>query len=104
MLRTERDATPLPVSRWLKSTAWLTDHLHDRDVVVVDGSYPPVGVTPKPDVHADYCAGHIPGAVLKTIHSVYGHDGFLLEYEQIENEIERFLAAEKTVYHELETI
>ena len=73
MLRTERDPTPLPASRWLKSTAWLADHLHDRDVVVVDGSYPPVGVTPKPDVHADYRAGHIPGAGFFDIDAVADH-------------------------------
>jgi thiosulfate/3-mercaptopyruvate sulfurtransferase len=73
MLRTERDPTPLPVSRWLKSTEWLAEHLHDRDVVVVDGSYPPVGVTPKPDVHAEYRAGHIPGAVFFDIDAVADH-------------------------------
>jgi thiosulfate/3-mercaptopyruvate sulfurtransferase len=73
MLRTERDPTPLPVSRWLKSTEWLAEHLHDRDVAVVDGSYPPVGVTPKPDVHADYRTGHIPGAVFFDIDAVADH-------------------------------
>jgi thiosulfate/3-mercaptopyruvate sulfurtransferase len=73
MLRTERDPAPLPVSRWLKSTEWLAEHLRDRDVVVVDGSYPPVGVTPKPDVHADHRAGHIPGAVFFDIDAVADH-------------------------------
>jgi thiosulfate/3-mercaptopyruvate sulfurtransferase len=73
MLRTDRDPVPLPVSRWLKSTEWLAEHLHDRDVVVVDGSYPPVGVTPKPDVHAEYRAGHIPGAVFFDIDAVADH-------------------------------
>jgi thiosulfate/3-mercaptopyruvate sulfurtransferase len=73
MLRTERDPAPLPVSRWLKTAEWLVEHLRDRDVVVVDGSYPPVGVTPKPDVHADYRAGHIPGAVFFDIDAVADH-------------------------------
>jgi thiosulfate/3-mercaptopyruvate sulfurtransferase len=73
MLRTERDPAPLPASRWLKSTEWLADHLHDRDVGVVDASFPPVGVTPKPDVHADYRAGHIPGAVFFDIDAVADH-------------------------------
>jgi thiosulfate/3-mercaptopyruvate sulfurtransferase len=73
MLRTERDPAPLPASRWLKSTEWLADHLRDRDVAVVDASFPPVGVTPKPDVHADYRAGHIPGAVFFDIDAVADH-------------------------------
>jgi homoserine O-acetyltransferase len=38
-----------------------------------------------------FIADNIPGARLKTIHSNYGHDGFLLEYEQIENIIKHFL-------------
>jgi thiosulfate/3-mercaptopyruvate sulfurtransferase len=73
MLRTERDPAPLPASRWLKSTEWLADHLRDRDVAVVDASFPPVGVAPKPDVHADYRAGHIPGAVFFDIDAVADH-------------------------------
>ncbi len=40
MLRTEPDPAPSPPSRWLISTEWLAEHLHDRDVVVVDASYP----------------------------------------------------------------
>jgi homoserine O-acetyltransferase len=28
-------------------------------------------------------ADHIPGAEFKAIHSPYGHDGFLLEFEKI---------------------
>jgi homoserine O-acetyltransferase len=36
-------------------------------------------------------AAHIPHAEFKTIHSPYGHDGFLLEYEQIEEAIKTFL-------------
>jgi homoserine O-acetyltransferase len=39
-----------------------------------------------------FIANNIPGAQLKTIHSNYGHDGFLLEFEQIENIISHFLA------------
>ena len=42
MLRTEPDPAPSPPSRWLKSTEWLAEHLRDRDVVVVDASYPTV--------------------------------------------------------------
>jgi len=43
------------------STAWLADHLTDPDLVVVDASwYLP---NANRDPHAEYLAGHIPGAV-----------------------------------------
>ncbi|HMO31905.1 MAG TPA: homoserine O-acetyltransferase [Lacibacter sp.] len=38
-----------------------------------------------------YLAATIPGARLKTIESFYGHDGFLLEYEQLSKAISTFL-------------
>ena len=49
-----------------------------------------------------FLADNIPGAQLKTIHSNYGHDGFLLEFEQIENSIRHFLnrhATENNLHH-----
>jgi homoserine O-acetyltransferase/O-succinyltransferase len=39
----------------------------------------------------EYLAKHIPGARLAVINSLYGHDGFLLEFEVIEKEIIVFL-------------
>ena len=43
------------------TTDWLAEHLHDPDVVVVDGSwYMPAA---NRDPRAEYLAGHIPGAV-----------------------------------------
>lgn len=39
----------------------------------------------------EYLRDHIPGAELLTIHSDFGHDGFLLEYEKIEKAIEQFI-------------
>ncbi|KAJ3980589.1 Alpha/Beta hydrolase protein [Lentinula detonsa] len=39
-------------------------------------------------------AEHIPGAELVTVHSPDGHDGFLLEFEQINTHIMRFLMRE----------
>lgn len=71
MLRTENDPAPAPVSRWLKSTEWLAEHLHDRGVVVVDASSIPVGQ--QGDAHADFLGGHIPGAVFFDIEAVSDH-------------------------------
>lgn len=39
-----------------------------------------------------FIAEHIPGAVFEPVNSVYGHDGFLLEYEQISTSIKNFLS------------
>jgi homoserine O-acetyltransferase len=39
----------------------------------------------------EFLAAHIPHAEYRAIHSPYGHDGFLLEYEQIEEAIRTFL-------------
>ena len=48
-----------------------------------------------------YLAAHIPNAMFAQIGSVYGHDGFLLEFEAIEKEITQFIknnsALNKTV-------
>jgi thiosulfate/3-mercaptopyruvate sulfurtransferase len=71
MLRTDNDPAPTPASRWLKPTAWLAEHLRDRNVAVVDASYPPVGQ--KRDVHAEYRKEHIPGAVFFDIDGVCDH-------------------------------
>ena len=71
MLRPENSSKPSPTSRWLVSTEWLAEHLRDRNLVVVDGSYPAVGE--KRDVAAEYRAGHIPGAVFFDIDTVSDH-------------------------------
>jgi thiosulfate/3-mercaptopyruvate sulfurtransferase len=59
---------PFPAHRSLVSTEWLAQHLRDPDVVVVDGSY--FLPTVKRDAHAEYRAGHIPGAVFFDIEAV----------------------------------
>jgi homoserine O-acetyltransferase/O-succinyltransferase len=41
----------------------------------------------------EYLAEHIPDATLAIIDSMYGHDGFLLEFEAIEKEIRKFIPA-----------
>ena len=47
-------------SRWLVSTDWLSQHLIDPDVIVLDGSY--YLANAKRDAEAEFLAGHIPGA------------------------------------------
>jgi len=49
---------------------------------------------PKED--QELSAGLIPGACLKFIHSDYGHDGFLLEYNSLTKEIRAFMKNVKT--------
>jgi len=44
-----------------------------------------------PLVEQQYLAKHIPDAFFVSIHSTYGHDGFLLEFEQIHDSIHKFL-------------
>lgn len=44
-----------------------------------------------PTHEQEFITTHIPGATLHVIHSTYGHDGFLLEFEQMENIIINFL-------------
>jgi thiosulfate/3-mercaptopyruvate sulfurtransferase len=71
VLRINMDAIPAAASRWLKSTDWLSEHLRDRNVVVVDGSmFLP---TQKRDAHAEYRAGHIPGAVFFDVDAISDH-------------------------------
>ncbi len=78
MLRTDDTAPPPLPSRWLVSTAWLADHLHDRNVVALDSSYfLPVLAgevwTQRRDARAEYRAGHIPGAVFFDIEAISDH-------------------------------
>jgi thiosulfate/3-mercaptopyruvate sulfurtransferase len=71
MLRPEDTSAPSPTSRWLVSTEWLSEHLRDRNVVVVDGTYHLP--TLQRDAHAEYRDGHIPGAVFFDIETVADH-------------------------------
>jgi thiosulfate/3-mercaptopyruvate sulfurtransferase len=68
MLRPEDNFSPSPTSRWLVSTEWLSEHLRDRNVVVVDGSW--ALPTTARDAHAEYRDGHIPGAVFFDIDAI----------------------------------
>ncbi len=44
-----------------------------------------------PITEQQYLQQHIPGSELLTIHSEFGHDGFLLEYEKIETALSKFI-------------
>lgn len=54
----------------LVSPTWLVQRLHDPDVVVLDATLPPVGITPPIDTRARYLARHIPGAVFFDIEAL----------------------------------
>jgi thiosulfate/3-mercaptopyruvate sulfurtransferase len=71
MLKPEESFAPAPTSRWLVSTEWLSEHLRDRDVAVVDGSW--FLPTVQRDAGAEYRAGHIPRAVFFDIETVADH-------------------------------
>jgi homoserine O-acetyltransferase len=55
-----------------------------------------------PLVEQKFLADHIPGASFKAIQSHYGHDGFLLEFDQIELIIQDFV--QKGVNHQIEDL
>jgi thiosulfate/3-mercaptopyruvate sulfurtransferase len=56
------------VSDWFVSTDWLAEHRKSPDVAIVDASwYLP---TANRDAHAEYLAGHIPGAVFFDIDGI----------------------------------
>jgi thiosulfate/3-mercaptopyruvate sulfurtransferase len=61
-------ATP---SRHFVSTEWLAEHLGDRDLVVVDGSWYLPAM--KRDGFKEYQEGHIPGAVYFDIDEIADH-------------------------------
>jgi thiosulfate/3-mercaptopyruvate sulfurtransferase len=71
MLRPEDNFSPSPTSRWLVSTEWLGEHLRDRNLVVVDGTW--VLPTSQRDAQAEYRDGHIPGAVFFDIEAIADH-------------------------------
>jgi thiosulfate/3-mercaptopyruvate sulfurtransferase len=48
-------------SRWLVSTDWLSEHLGDADIAIVDGSFYLPAL--KRDAEAEFLSAHIPGAV-----------------------------------------
>jgi thiosulfate/3-mercaptopyruvate sulfurtransferase len=57
--------------RWLVSTEWLDQHLHDPKVVAVYSSY--YLPMQKIDGRAEYLSGHIPGAVFFDVEAISDH-------------------------------
>lgn len=57
----------------LVTPEWLAARLGDPDLVVVDATLPPVGVTPPVDTRARYLAHHIRGAVFFDIEALSDH-------------------------------
>jgi thiosulfate/3-mercaptopyruvate sulfurtransferase len=55
------------------TTSWLARRLDDPEVVILDATLPPVGVTPPVDTHARYVAKHIPGAIFFDIEAHSDH-------------------------------
>lgn len=55
-----------------------------------------------PPAEQELIAAYIPGALYKTIQSPYGHDGFLLEYEQINKLITDFVQQKKKAAQQFE--
>ena len=70
MLRPDNASGSPPKSRWFVSTDWLAEHLKDRNVAVVDGSYL---VLQKRDARAEYLKEHIPGAVFFDVDAIADH-------------------------------
>ena len=71
MPRSDNSPPPSPANRWLVSTEWLAARLNDPGIAIVDASY--FLPTQKRDAHAEYRAGHIPGAVFFDIEAVSDH-------------------------------
>lgn len=42
---------------------WVAAQLQDPNTVLLDATFPPVGITPPADMYARYLSGHLPGAV-----------------------------------------
>jgi len=57
----------------LVTPVWLAQRLNDQNVVVLDATLPPVGVTPSVDTRSRYLATHIPGAIFFDIDELSDH-------------------------------
>lgn len=77
----------------LVSVSWLAERLRDPDVVVLDATLPPVGVTPVVDTRGRYVERHIPGAVFFDIDELSDHATALPHMLQSDEEFSRNMSA-----------
>jgi len=52
---------------------WLESHISDHNLIVLDATLPPVGLSPAPDVRGRYVEAHLPGAVYFDIEEFSDH-------------------------------
>ena len=57
----------------LVTPSWLSTRLQDPNIIILDATLPPVGVTPPIDTHARYLAQHIPTALFFDIEELSDH-------------------------------
>lgn len=57
-------------SPFMVTPQWLSEHLHQPDIAIVDARMSPMGQLPKLNMLAEFAAGHIPGAVFFDIDEV----------------------------------
>lgn len=73
----------------LVTPLWLAERINDSNMVIVDATLPPVGVTPPMDTRARYAERHIPGAVFFDIDELSDHSTTLLHMLPSEEEFAR---------------
>ncbi len=73
----------------LVTPLWLAERINDSNMVIVDATLPPVGVTPPMDTRARYAERHIPGAVFFDIDELSDHSTTLPHMLPSEEEFAR---------------
>lgn len=77
----------------LVTPLWLAERLDDSQIVVLDATLPPVGVTPPVDTRARYLEQHIPGAIFFDIDELSDHGTTLPHMLPSEEEFARSMGA-----------
>ncbi|EMJ3185099.1 TPA: 3-mercaptopyruvate sulfurtransferase [Yersinia enterocolitica] len=57
-------------SSFLVTPQWLTEHIDDTNIVILDARMSPPGLIPKRNIQAEFEQGHIPGAVYFDIDAI----------------------------------